>query len=85
MLVLDFDIEGRGGVQFELHQPQLAPEMPAWACRVTWRGLLNGETQVFGATSLQSLDLATAFIAREMTAAFPGDRISQAGAPWFPH
>jgi hypothetical protein len=81
MIVFFFEVEGAGSLQFRLHEPVLADKMTAWACRVEWTGFERGDRPIYGASSLQSAELALMFV-RSQLGAFEPRKITQSGAPF---
>jgi hypothetical protein len=81
MIVFLFEIEGAGSIEFRLHEPVLADKMTAWVCRVEWAGFERGDRPIYGASSLQSAELAILFM-RSQLSAFGTQKITQAGAPF---
>lgn len=78
-----FKIDALGEIRFMISQPILNPEQTAWVCPIEWSGVEHRSIKIYGATSVQSLELALAFMRSELKAVASGKPITQFGAPFF--
>ena len=66
-----------------IRTPSVEPEMPGcWTCVSGWRGAHARERRIYGATSLQALELSVPILQLSLDLVFPDGEILQDGLPF---